>query len=86
MKLPEPVAWMHRSNHMHFIKESPLGEIGFLFNPLYTAAQMREYRNAALEEAALVCDEEAMDESDDFAMRRMESCARTIRNLKEVQS
>jgi len=35
----EPVAWMHRSNNMHFIKEKPLGEVGFLFVPLYAAPQ-----------------------------------------------
>lgn len=38
--------------------------------------------NAALEEAANVCDEEAMDERDDHSMRRLEACAREIRALK----
>jgi len=45
----EPVAWMHRSNYMHFIKEKPLEEIGFLFVPLYThPAPKAEPVNTAL--------------------------------------
>jgi len=39
MEAGEPVAWMHRSNDMHFMKEKPLGEIGFLFVPLYDHPQ-----------------------------------------------
>ena len=48
----------------------------------YIAQRAYDY---ALEDAAKVCDEEAMNESDDFAMRRMESCARNIRSLKELK-
>ena len=67
MKLPEPALC------------GPDGNGGYIES--YTAAQMREYRNAALEEAAKVC-----EQFTHYGEASGIICVKAIRELKEVQS
>ena len=69
MKLPEP------SDSGYF--NDATGKM----EPLYTAAQMIEYRNAALEEAAKVC-----EQFTHYGEASGIICVKAIRELKEMQS
>ena len=84
MKLPEPAEYVWEPDGTFDIGQQrqlstntgPCG--GWNVYPIYTAAQMREYRNQALEEAAKACE--------DGNLASNYACAEEIRSLKEVQS
>ena len=87
MKLPEPAEYVWEPDGTFDIGQQrqlstntgPCG--GWNVYPIYTAAQMIEYRNAALEEAAKVC-----EQFTHYGEASGIICVKAIRELKEVQS
>ena len=85
MKLPKPAEYVWEPDGAFDIRQQrqlstntgPCG--GWNVYPIYTAAQMIEYRNAALEEAAKVCDKYKWGPPPALIKE-------AIRSLKEVQS
>ena len=92
MKLPEPAEYVWEPDGTFDIGQQrqlstntgPCG--GWNVYPIYTAAQMREFRNATLEEAAKVCEAQVQMINVNGQNGRYKECAAAIRALKEVQS